>query len=621
MAQESLIVELDARTKKLDAKLKATDDKLDKLSGTTKKADNALAKLSKIGGIVGSVLVKTTAATIAFGAAVSAMALKSATGRLELEQMARQAKTTEENFQSLAFATKQYGINAEQIADISKDISDKVGEFAAAGTGTFQDYADVMKLTKEEARNLAIEFQSLSSEQIIGKMVSEMEDAEVAGDQMTFVLESMGNDLSKLTPLFSENSAELKTMKARFDAVNSSLQITTSQADELKELSGDFDLLTSAAGNAATRISATLAPTLSDFFNSVTDLVPDATQAIIDFLNSFKSADEIQTLEDVNKQIESSREKLISLEAVANRVKEAREQNANTLNILTTSQERNAEKEFDAEEKRFLALTARRKVLEDLIELESISDTDKPDKNGISSGVTPTGTGTGDEIKAIEDRFKSEELLLQEKLERELEIVGENNELKLELEQEFQDNLLQIQIKAEETKQKALDDEKKRLAKLQKEKDKQAKLDGKIAKQNADRDKKFSSDAIALANVVFEDNKAVSAGIAVVNTATGITKALSTQDYAGAALTGIMGAAQIAAILGASKGGGSVPSVSGAPQQSQQPEFAPETSSLELTEQSGDEGSTTQRFIFADSNGNDLFDVLAQGLDERARNN
>ena len=43
-------------------------------------------------------------------------------------------------------------INAEQIADISKDIADKLGEFSAAGTGVFQDYADVMKLTKEQLK-------------------------------------------------------------------------------------------------------------------------------------------------------------------------------------------------------------------------------------------------------------------------------------------------------------------------------------------------------------------------------------------------------------------------------------------------------------------------------------
>ena len=80
------------------------------------------------------------------------MVLASARNRKELELLSKQAKVSTEDFQALAFSTSQFGINADQIADISKDIADKVGEFSAAGTGAFQDYADVIKLTKEEAQ-------------------------------------------------------------------------------------------------------------------------------------------------------------------------------------------------------------------------------------------------------------------------------------------------------------------------------------------------------------------------------------------------------------------------------------------------------------------------------------
>ena len=143
MATESLIIELDARTKRLDAKLESTNDKLDKISSTTAKADGSLAKFGRAASLTAGAMVKVGASVVAFGSAISAMTLKASSSRKELEQFARQAKTTEENFQSLSFATKQYGIDAEKIADISKDIADKVGEFSAAGTGAFQDYADV----------------------------------------------------------------------------------------------------------------------------------------------------------------------------------------------------------------------------------------------------------------------------------------------------------------------------------------------------------------------------------------------------------------------------------------------------------------------------------------------
>ncbi|MBG7617707.1 MAG: hypothetical protein IZT57_04990, partial [Chloroflexi bacterium] len=285
MASEELIILLDARTAKLDAKLNSTNEKLDKLTGKTKKADRALIKFSsgfdKMEVNLKGVLKGAVIAATALAGALTAMTLKSAKSRRELELLAKQAKTSTSDFQALSFATNRYGINAEQIADISKDIADKVGEFSAAGTGAFQDYVDVMKLSKDEARAAAREFEGLSSQEILGTMVSRMEDASVSGDKMTFVLESLGNDASRLIPLFKGNSKELLELKKRFNDVNDSLQITGTQAAALQDVSNTFTLMTSSMGNASTAISATLAPVFDDFFNDIIDIVPDATQTII----------------------------------------------------------------------------------------------------------------------------------------------------------------------------------------------------------------------------------------------------------------------------------------------------------------------------------------------------
>ena len=50
MATEELIVLLDARTAKLDAKLNSTNDKLDKLTEKSEKSDSGLRKLSVASG-------------------------------------------------------------------------------------------------------------------------------------------------------------------------------------------------------------------------------------------------------------------------------------------------------------------------------------------------------------------------------------------------------------------------------------------------------------------------------------------------------------------------------------------------------------------------------------------
>ena len=490
MATSSLIVELDARTKKLEDKLTSTEKKLDGLGKKTKESSGSLKKFGGIAAATGTVLLKTAAAAVAVVSAISAITLKAASSRRELEQLSRQAKTSAEDFQALAFATNSFGINAEQIADISKDVSDKVGEFSAVGTGAFQDYADVMKLTKEEAKAVAVEFEGLSSQQVIGKMVSEMEAAGVTGSKMTFALESMGNDLSKLIPLFANNSSELVKMKARFNDVNSTLQITAGQAEKLKEVSTSFDLLTSGLGNAATAISATIAPVVDEFFNDIIDIVPDATQTIIDFANSFLDAENITSIAAVNKEIVSSTKEMVKQKSIIDK----------GLNPRATAA---AKRLLTSEKERLAALEAQLVVLQDQ---ETLADA-KRSKGGDIGGLgVAGGAGTGDQIQAITDRFKTEEALLSEKLDRELEIIGDNDELKEQLHQEYLDNIFNMEEEADEKKNKIDADG---LAERAKLKDKAGKAE--IALETS-----VAKNSIALAKMVLGDNKATAlAGLVI----------------------------------------------------------------------------------------------------------
>ena len=402
--------------------------------------------------------------------ALTAIVLSSAKNRRELELLAGQAKTSTSDFQALSFATSKYGIDAEKIADISKDIADRIGEFSAAGTGAFQDYADVMKLSKDQAREAAQEFEGLSSQEILGKMVSRMEDASVSGDKMTFVLESLSGEASKIIPLFKGNSSELKELKKRFNDVNDSLQITGKQADALRDVSNTFTLMTSSIGNATTAISATLAPAFDDFFNSVIRVVPSATKAIIDFTNSFLDPEDINSVAGVLKQLEDSEERL------STKLRRSENDNLNT----------NLKEAVEAEEKRIEGLKAQllilkehekniaevgKRAIEDRFKSEEILLSEKlqrdlkevgddyelqkklaekfaEDLKSIRSRKVDReinrGTGTGEEIQAIADRFKAEEVLLAEKLNRELLMIGDNDKSKKQLSEKFAEDIKRI---------------------------------------------------------------------------------------------------------------------------------------------------------------------------------
>ena len=603
MATESLVVELDARTKKLEAKLTRVDKKLTGVGKKGKGAGKSLGGLAGIAIKTGKTLINLATTAVALSAAIGAIATVSAKSRRELDLLAAQAKTSSRDFQALAFATTQYGINAEKIADISKDISDRVGEFSAAGTGTFQDYADVMKMTKKEAQEVAIGFQSLSSEQVIGKMVSEMEAAGVTGSKMTFVLESMGNDLSKLKPLFSANSAELNKLKSRFNEVNDSLQITAGQADKLKGVATTFDLLTAGLGNAATAISATIAPVVDDFFNDVIDIVPEATQTIIDFVNSFLDAENITSIAGVNKEIETS------LTRIAEKEELIRTQIGHRL--------RGAKSSKNQEEDRLAALREQLVVLEDQ---EKLADArrNKGGEIGGAVGGEVTGIGTGDQIQAIADRFKAEEDLLFEKLERELVIIGDNNELKLSLEEQYLADVVQIEEDAADKKKKIADDE--------------LKLEKKIAVSKRSLALSNATALISIGSSLFSENekmakamfiadKAVAVSNIFINTQAAAVKSL-TIDPTGVMATGIetngyirMAAVAASVLGGISGGGGSSIGGGNIPTQTQkdQEQFQPETSRLNVSD-SSEEGSRVFNINVPD--GDEIGEAIANWLNK-----
>ena len=594
---ESLIVELDAKVDGYNKKMKEAEDNTKKVGVSAKDMGNAVTAGVKI----------ASAAVLTLGAALTAMVITSAKGRAELEGLTRQAKLSAGEFESLAFATRQFGINGEQIADISKDIGDKLGEFARDASGPFQDFANQLKLSKVEAQELAKEFGTLSSDQVIGRMISMMEAVNTPANQVTQVLESMGNDLSRLTPLFINNSKALNELRARFDEINSSLNITKVQANELRDTATTFDLLTSSIGKASTSISATLAPVFNDFFNDVIKVVPDATQVVVDFINSFLDAEDIKTISALDKQIEKANDTMKSLAVSSQLVKEAfASGDFRGISDATISKAN----EFNEAEQRLV------KLLEQKVEItkqQRLLDADRPEGGAITGEGGTFGTGAGGgQLSAIEDRFKTETQLLIEKhgeekaiLDLEVEDLERRNELKFLLTQELFGKLDDLDEKEFQTKKKRDDQLIKESQKAEFRKFK--------------NQEKIINAGMALNNALFEDNKAINAGLIVADTASAIMASLKINpyDYLNVGVLAATGIAQLANATGASKGGGGVSSSSGGGGQQQQ-NFERDTSLLDLTEAT-ESGVNTFRIAFDTDSGNDIIDAIAEGLNNGQR--
>ena len=103
MASESLIVLLDAKTAKLDAKLKETENRLDMLDGKVKKTDISFAQMAK------TAVVGATAAA----AAITLLVNRTAAYGREIQIAADRNKESVEEMQALAFASETVGISLE----------------------------------------------------------------------------------------------------------------------------------------------------------------------------------------------------------------------------------------------------------------------------------------------------------------------------------------------------------------------------------------------------------------------------------------------------------------------------------------------------------------------------
>lgn len=228
MATEELIVELDARTAQLDAKLTDSNKRLEKLEKQTKKNDKAFADFAK--GAAASMAAVAAAVTVAARAA----------GQFakELEVASTRFGVTTQEMQSLAFASDKVGISLEKLGDIGKDVNEKIGEFVATGGGGFQDFVDVMDLSADEAKDLALEFQKLSADQVMGQMVSRMEQAGISGQQMSFALEGLASDATDLIPLFRDNAKELKSYREEFELLG--LALSDKQIEQIKKVNEEF---------------------------------------------------------------------------------------------------------------------------------------------------------------------------------------------------------------------------------------------------------------------------------------------------------------------------------------------------------------------------------------------
>lgn len=158
------------------------------------------ARAAKFGAALAGAFATIKAAALAAGIA----AAKTAT---DIANMARVANTTPEAFQKWAAGARTVGVEQEKLSDILKDVNDRVGEFLATGSGPMKDFFDNIA---PRVGVTAEEFARLSGPEALQLYVDSLEKAGLSQQQMTFYLEAMSGDLTKLLPLLKNGGTEMR---------------------------------------------------------------------------------------------------------------------------------------------------------------------------------------------------------------------------------------------------------------------------------------------------------------------------------------------------------------------------------------------------------------------------
>ncbi|AAN67198.1 MULTISPECIES: phage tail tape measure protein [Pseudomonas] len=198
--------------------------------------------------------------------AITAMTVSAINSASEITNLASVANVSTTDFQKLAVGAKTVGVEQDKLADILKDVNDKVGDFLNTGGGGM---ADFFEQVAPKVGVTADQFRNLSGSQALGLYVSTLEKAKVSQSDMTFYLEAIASDATALLPLLRNNSEGFKRFGDAAAAAGSIMdEKTIRAAQELKAANWLVEQSISGLGN---QITSAMLPTLANFATRLSD--------------------------------------------------------------------------------------------------------------------------------------------------------------------------------------------------------------------------------------------------------------------------------------------------------------------------------------------------------------
>lgn len=236
-------------------------------------------RLNKIGDgavAMGKKLSVVTGAMAAVGGAGIALAKKTADAGAEVARQAQVANASAEEFQRWAAGSKTVGIEQDKLADILKDVNDRVGDFVQTGGGPMADFFENIG---PKVGVTAEHFKNLSGPEALQLYVSSLERAGVSQQDMTFYMEAMASDATALIPLLQNGGA---AMSAYGDAAAKTGAIMSGNAIAASlEFQEKLRTLMMSLEGVRNRLGEQLLPILNRFMDTLITVGVPALQKLV----------------------------------------------------------------------------------------------------------------------------------------------------------------------------------------------------------------------------------------------------------------------------------------------------------------------------------------------------
>ncbi|UTQ79851.1 putative tail tape measure protein [Vibrio phage vB_VnaS-L3] len=345
------------------------------LGNEADKAETKTKKLLKRTQAIGVAFSAMGTAASASVVAIAALMNHLANVERELQSSARMAGLTVDQFEAMGFAYRQFGLTVEQVNDIYKDSRERVGEWLNSQSGALQDFGDAMGMSKDEITAFAREVDDLNGQQLLQRMVNDLEVAGVSGNQLSGVMEAMASEATRMIPALENNGQAINDLKDEYNQFNAAFSLDKEEVQNYADLAKNFDLFLDTAQNGMTKVLAPLAGYMATLANATTH-----------YLSSLKEGSESalsDRLVEISEEITNLNEAIEDNESIGGRLKNS---------LLGFADGTSTDSEFLSKKVKELK-EERKKIQEELssirFDTRGLIDTSKPLEVVVSADVEP----------------------------------------------------------------------------------------------------------------------------------------------------------------------------------------------------------------------------------------